>query len=70
MMFYKLKVTKQEENPQYEARKKEWSERQRTSYIHPDDLPPEKTVSVNYLEVVLDEAQWKAVQEAVLKTFK
>lgn len=62
--MYKLTVTKQEENPNYDAElknaKNQWS-----------NAPfPNKFIEERKLEVTLDEKEFVEVKKAVLSTFK
>ncbi len=72
-MFYKLTVIKREETPEYEAKMKEYEEKQRDKYGYSNmerNLPaPGKYESVGVLEMVLTEEQFKAVKKAALEQF-
>ena len=71
-MYYKLKVVKYQENPKYDAEKAQWDDQVKRKYGYDcgtDISMPEKLVATNYVDVVLTEEQYKAVQKAVLEQF-
>lgn len=72
-MKYKIIVIKTEENPKYEEELAIFrEERDRMRYGGGrDELEiPAKDLAETALKVQLTEEQWKAVQKAVLETFK
>ncbi len=67
--YYKLSITKQIENPDYEAEMERHKEDAR--YNNYNTRPtPEKMIPGTVLQVELTPSQWEAVKFAVLETFK
>ncbi len=68
-MEYHIKITKFEDNPNYEEEVKEWRERTRYSHMNPDhdSSAPRKKIEVRVLETTLTEEEFNTLRGAAIQ---
>jgi hypothetical protein len=67
-MTYRITVTQNKENPNYEEELKEY--RKYSTFNRPFEAPrPQKLVEVKTMEVELTELQFEAMKKSIIATF-
>ncbi len=71
-MYYKLRITKQEDNPKYDAQRQEYEEHQNHWSNRREGMAeiPQPIITTGLLDVVLTEEQWEAIRKGILDTYK
>ena len=71
-MYYRMLISKVEDNPAFDAEKlREWEEARMKQYHYGmEPYTVEKEIVTRQLDVVIDEAEYLLVKEAILKAYK
>jgi hypothetical protein len=71
-MNYTLRITKTEENPNFQAQMEEWNQKtfSRGNGWRSEESQPQAQIVTNLLHVTLTAEQFDAVKKAVIEQFK